>query len=191
MLSPLGEGRGEGNFIQAPLQNRVKCLAASAELDSTSLRLSRYEFRNRLSPHSGFPLFTGMQINLTISDAPIDEAALLAQRSMSSGMGAAVYFLGVVRSEEQGEPIVALEYESFQRMAEHQFRLLFSEMENRWSIESVRLVHRLGVVKVNEPSLWVEVIAPHRGEAFAACQWLIDEMKRVVPIWKRGVGRDG
>ena len=52
----------------------------------------------------------------------------------------------------------------------------------------VGLVHRLGVVKVNEPSLWVEVVAPHRGEAFAACQWLIDEMKRVVPIWKRPLG---
>ena len=53
--------------------------------------------------------------------------------------------------------------------------------------ESVRLVHRVGVVKVNEPSLWVEVVAPHRGEAFAACQWLIDEMKRTVPIWKKAV----
>ena len=70
-------------------------------------------------------------------------------------------------------------------MAERQFRLLFEQMEKRWPIESVRLVHRLGRVNVNEPSLWVEIIAPHRGEAFAACQWLIDEMKRVVPIWKR------
>jgi molybdopterin synthase catalytic subunit len=43
------------------------------------------------------------------------------------------------------------------------------------------------VVPVNEPSLWVEVVAPHRGEAFAACQWLIDEMKRVVPIWKKPI----
>jgi molybdopterin synthase catalytic subunit len=80
-----------------------------------------------------------------------------------------------------------LEYESFQRMAEHQFNLLFDEMEKRWPIESVRLVHRLGRVEVSHPSLWVEVVAPHRGEAFAACQWLIDEMKRVVPIWKKAV----
>jgi molybdopterin synthase catalytic subunit len=70
-------------------------------------------------------------------------------------------------------------------MAEHQFRLLFAEVEKRWPVESVRLVHRIGVVPVNEPSLWVEVIAPHRGEAFAACLYLIDEMKRVVPIWKK------
>jgi molybdopterin synthase catalytic subunit len=102
-------------------------------------------------------------------------------------MGAAVYFLGVVRESEEGEAIKALEYETFQRMAEHQFNLLFDEMEKRWPIESIRVVHRVGLIKVNEPSLWVEVIAPHRGEAFAACQWLIDEMKKVVPIWKKGV----
>jgi len=131
-----------------------------------------------------------MHRQLTISSAPIDEAALLAQRSMSIGMGAAVYFLGVVRGHEAGETIGGLEYEAFQKMAEHQFQLLFAEMEKRWPIESVRLVHRVGVVKVNEPSLWVEVVAPHRGEAFAACQWLIDEMKRVVPIWKKGLRGD-
>lgn len=100
-------------------------------------------------------------------------------------MGAVVDFLGFVRGEEDGKPISAIEYEAFEKMVKHQFNLLFDEMEKRWLIESVRLVHRVGVVKVNEPSLWVEVIAPHRGEAFTACQWLIDEMKRVVPIWKK------
>ena len=102
-------------------------------------------------------------------------------------MGAVVYFLGVVRGTEEGAAIQAIDYESFQAMAEHQFNLLFDEMEKRWPIESVRLVHRVGVVQVNEPSLWVEVVAPHRQEAFAACQWLIDEMKRIVPIWKKPI----
>ncbi len=124
---------------------------------------------------------------LIITHDPIDETALLADRKMSAGMGAVVYFLGVVRGEEDGQAITAIEYEAFQKMAEHQFNLLFEAMAKRWPIESVRLVHRIGVVKVNEPSLWVEIVAPHRGEAFAACQWLIDEMKRVVPIWKRPV----
>ena len=126
-----------------------------------------------------------MKRQLTITAEAIDEKALLAQRAISNGMGAVVYFLGVVRGEEAGAAIRAIEYETFQRMAEHQFNLLFDEMVKRWPIESVRLCHRIGVVKVNEPSLWVEVVAPHRGEAFAACQWLIDEMKRVVPIWKK------
>jgi len=128
-----------------------------------------------------------MKRSLLISSAPIDEAVLVTQRVMSSGMGAVVSFSGVVRGQEEGAAIAAIDYEVFVPMAERQFQLLFDEMEKRWPVESVRLVHRLGVVRVNEPSLWVEVIAPHRGEAFAACQWLIDEMKRVVPIWKKPV----
>lgn len=126
-----------------------------------------------------------MKRQLTISSEPIHEAALIAQRQMSAGMGAVVDFLGVVRGSEAGETISAIEYEAFEPMVVRQFNLLFDEMAKRWPVESVRLVHRVGVVKVNEPSLWVEIIAPHRGEAFAACQWLIDEMKRVVPIWKK------
>jgi molybdopterin synthase catalytic subunit len=128
-----------------------------------------------------------MKRQLAIITERIDEAALISQRQMSRGMGAAVYFLGVVRGTEEGESIKAIEYEAFQRMVEHQFNLLFDDIEKRWPIESVRVVHRVGVVEVNEASLWVEVIAPHRAESFAACQWLIDEMKRVVPIWKKTV----
>ena len=126
-----------------------------------------------------------MKRQLTITTVPIDEAELVSQRQMSRGMGAVVYFVGAVRDVEEGRNINAIEYEAFQQMVERQFDLIFQQMEKRWPIEAVRLVHRIGVVKVNEPSLWVEVIAPHRGEAFAACQYLIDEMKRVVPIWKK------
>ena len=128
-----------------------------------------------------------MKRQITISVEPIDETALAAGRTTSKEMGAVIYFLGVVRAGEDGKQIQAIDYEAHARMAEHQFHLLFDQIEQRWPVESVRLVHRLGVVKVGEPSLWVEVIAPHRGEAFAACQWLIDEMKRVVPIWKKPI----
>jgi molybdopterin synthase catalytic subunit len=128
-----------------------------------------------------------MKRELIITQAPIDEAALLAARRMSAAMGAAVYFAGVVRSVEEGNAIAGIEYEAFQKMVEHQFHLIFDEVEKRWPVESVRLVHRLGFVRVNEPSLWVEIVAPHRGEAFAACQHLIDEMKRLVPIWKKPI----
>jgi molybdopterin synthase catalytic subunit len=125
--------------------------------------------------------------SLTLTSAPIDEAALVTQRRASAGMGAAVYFSGIVRGTEGGAAITAIEYEAHEKMARHQFGLLFDQIAQRWPIQSIRVVHRLGVVKVNEPSLWVEVVAPHRGEAFAAGQFLIDEMKRVVPIWKRPV----
>ncbi|HLP75692.1 MAG TPA: molybdenum cofactor biosynthesis protein MoaE [Candidatus Paceibacterota bacterium] len=128
-----------------------------------------------------------MKRHLTITHEPINESDLIAGRTVSSGVGAVIHFLGVVRGSEGESTIQAIEYEAFREMAEYQFGLLFDQMEKRWPIESVRLVHRIGLVPVNEPSLWVEIAAPHRGEAFAACQWLIDEMKRVVPIWKKPV----
>jgi molybdopterin synthase catalytic subunit len=134
---------------------------------------------------AGFHEHVCVKRQLTITSGTIDEAGLLRTRKLSDGMGAVIHFLGFVRGSEEGKAIRGIEYEAFQKMVEHQFNLLFDEIEKRWPIESVRLVHRIGVVPVNQPSLWVEVIAPHRGEAFAACQWLIDEMKRVVPIWKK------
>lgn len=127
-----------------------------------------------------------MRRHLQILREPIDPPARLADRPSSSTAGAVIVFLGVVRATEDGAPIAAIDYEAFVPMAEHQFGRLFDELHRRWpALESVRLQHRIGTVPPGEPSLWVEVTAPHRGEAFAACQWLIDEMKRVVPIWKR------
>lgn len=128
-----------------------------------------------------------MTRELSISHDPIDEAALIASRAMSNGMGAAIYFSGVVRGTEDEDSISAIEYEGFEKMIRHQFGVIFDQVEERWPIESIRLIHRLGLVKVNESSLWVELVAPHRGEAFAACQFVIEEMKKVVPIWKRPI----
>ena len=126
-----------------------------------------------------------MKTQLTISIDPIDEAALVKRREAGDGMGAVVCFSGVVRGREGHASITAIDYEAHEEMARHQFRLIFKAIEQRWPVDSVRLVHRLGLVPVNEPSLWVEVIAPHRAEAFAACQFLIGEMKQKVPIWKK------
>jgi len=128
-----------------------------------------------------------MKTELTISTESIDETALAKCREMDDGMGAVVCFLGVVRESEGDDTINAIDYEAFEPMARRQFELLFDELGQRWPVESVRLVHRIGVVPVNEPSLWLEVIAPHRPEAFDACQFLIDEMKKKVPIWKKPV----
>jgi molybdopterin synthase catalytic subunit len=124
---------------------------------------------------------------LSITRDPIDEAGLVAGRTLSSGMGAAVYFSGVVRGQEGDDAIVALDYSCFIPMAEHQFHRLFDRLAQRGSVESVRLIHRIGRVAVGESSLWIEVVSAHRAEAFAACQWVIDEMKQVVPIWKKPV----
>ena len=126
-----------------------------------------------------------MKTELTISINAIDEDALAKRREMGDGMGALVCFSGVVRGREGDVSITAIEYEAHEEMARHQFGLIFDAIEQRWPVDSVRVVHRLGLVPVNEPSLWVEVTAPHRTEAFAACQFLIEEMKQKVPIWKK------
>ena len=128
-----------------------------------------------------------MRIELKITTHEIDEGALASAREISTNVGAIVTFLGMVRDSEGEQKISGIDYEAFEKMAHHQFAIIFDEVERRWPIESIRLVHRIGTVPVNEPSLWVELTAPHRAEAFEACQFLIDEMKKVVPIWKRPV----
>ena len=125
-----------------------------------------------------------MKTQLSITSEAIDELFLITDRETSVSAGAIIVFQGIVRNMEDGVPINAIDYESFNEMACHQFELIFEDINRQWPIESVRLVHRIGVVPVNEPSLWVEIIAAHRAEAFAACQFLIDEMKVRVPIWK-------
>ena len=128
-----------------------------------------------------------MRTELTITSEKIDESSLMKSRAMTAGMGAAVYFAGVVRGSEQGRKIAAIEYEAFDAMAKHQFELIFKQAGERWPLESIRLVHRLGRVEVGEASIWIEVVTPHRNEGFAACQFIIAEMKRVVPIWKKPI----
>ncbi|MBT5925179.1 MAG: molybdenum cofactor biosynthesis protein MoaE [Verrucomicrobia bacterium] len=128
-----------------------------------------------------------MKRSITLTLDPINEASLVSKRTISRQMGAANYFSGIVREGEEGKQIEAIDYEAFDKMARHQFDLIFDEIEQRWPIESIRLVHRTGKVLVNESSLWVEVVSAHRSEAFEACQWLIDEMKKRVPIWKRPI----
>ena len=126
-----------------------------------------------------------MRRELDITTDKIDEVALWQRRELAADMGSVIYFLGVVRGAEAGRPIAAIDYEVFAGMARHQFELIFDQVEKRWPVSSIRLVHRVGRVAAGEASLWVETIAPHREEAFAACQFVIAEMKRVVPIWKQ------
>lgn len=125
-----------------------------------------------------------MKRSLHITRNPIRESALIAERTMTSEAGAVVIFLGMVRETEGSERITAIDYEAHETMARHQFEKLFDALESEWQIESIRLIHRIGSVATKEPSLWIEMISTHRQEAFEACQWLIEEMKKKVPIWK-------
>ncbi len=126
-----------------------------------------------------------MKRTLIIGTAPIDERSLIAERNHSNAMGAALTFSGIVRAQEGDTIIKGIDYESFDEMAKHQFQLIFDQMAERWPIESVKVFHRTGKVAVGDPSLFVEIISTHRGESFEACQFLINEMKKKVTIWKR------
>jgi molybdopterin synthase catalytic subunit len=125
-----------------------------------------------------------MFAEINITHAEIDEAALAGRRQISTNAGAVITFQGVVRDNEGEQKISGIDYEAFEPMARRQFEHIFTEAGARWPIEAIRLVHRIGYVPVNQPSLWVEVTASHRREAFEACQYIIDQMKVRVPIWK-------
>ena len=97
-----------------------------------------------------------MHREVTITAGPIDEAALVQKRALPTNMGAVIYFIGAVRDSEDGSAIKGIEYEAFEKMARHQFELLFAQMEKRWPVQSIRLVHRIGRVDAGVPSLWVD-----------------------------------
>src|SRR5213592_2478794 len=120
-----------------------------------------------------------MKKKLIITENPIDQARLIAERRVPSHCGAVVEFLGVVRDVEAAQSISALEYEAYREMAEFQFHKIMDETLKRFPISSLEVIHRIGVIKVGEPSLYVCVIAVHRGEAFDACRHLIDRLKQV------------
>jgi molybdopterin synthase catalytic subunit/molybdopterin converting factor small subunit len=123
---------------------------------------------------------------LLLTDKPIDEAEATLGK-FGGDVGGVVTFWGIVRDREDGKPIRALEYTAYREMAEHQFRKLLAETHEKWPLRRIRVIHRLGVIAVGEPSLLVRVEAAHRGEAFAAAQFIIDELKQRVPIWKQAV----
>ena len=99
--------------------------------------------------------------------------------------GAVVTFLGTTRNENAGRHVIRLEYEAFTRMAEREMRSLAAEARRRWPLRKIAIAHRIGVVPVGQASVAIVVSAGHRAEAFAACHWLIDRLKEIVPIWKR------
>jgi molybdopterin synthase catalytic subunit len=118
-------------------------------------------------------------------------AARLLAAVRDPAAGAVVAFLGTTRNTNAGRRVVRLEYEAFTAMAEHEMRRLADEARRRWPIRRVAMAHRIGRVPVGEASVGIAVSAGHRAEAFAACHWLIDRLKEIVPIWKREHYRGG
>lgn len=102
--------------------------------------------------------------------------------------GASVEFLGVVRGKEGDRQIPYLDYESYIPMAEQVIHALIEEAKRRWPLHCVYLRHRIGRIQAGEISVIIGVTSPHRKEAFEACEFLIDALKKDVPIWKKEDG---
>ncbi len=105
--------------------------------------------------------------------------------------GALVVFWGAVRATEEGREITGIQYEAHPAMAEHQMQLVAETAGKKFDVREILLRHRIGFVPAAEPSVVVRVASGHRGAAFAASQWIMDELKRVVPIWKHPVFKEG
>jgi molybdopterin molybdotransferase len=123
-----------------------------------------------------------MEIEIKLTPTPI---AVTAPPPPAGGGGAWVEFRGLVRAEENGQPVAALEYEAYSPMAEREMRRILGETALRWPCLAARVIHRVGVVPVGEAAIYVGIAAAHRAEALALLGEFLDQLKQDVPIWKR------
>jgi molybdopterin synthase catalytic subunit len=125
-----------------------------------------------------------------ITGEPLDVGAI-ARRVVPANCGATVTLDGYVRQFTKGRESLYLIYEAYEPMALKEMKKLCGEARARFEIETVGIVHRLGKLEIGETSVVISVAAPHRRAAFEACEWLIKELKRTVPIWKKEIYADG
>jgi len=123
-------------------------------------------------------------MSFKITSVPIDPEAL-KRALVQSASGACVTFEGWVRNHNEGEAVQALEYEAHASIAEKEGAKILAEAKQRFAIETAICEHRVGKLAIGDCAVWVGVSAAHRGAAFDACRYIIDETKARVPIWKK------
>jgi len=121
---------------------------------------------------------------------PIETLAVL-DRLKRPQDGAAVVFEGIVRDHTRGRRTLYLNYEAYEPMAIKQMRMLADQARSRFAVSGVSIIHRLGRLQIGETSVLIVVASEHRAAAFEACRWLIDTLKKTVPIWKKEYFEDG
>jgi molybdopterin synthase catalytic subunit len=121
---------------------------------------------------------------------PIDTQGVLSKIKRAED-GAAIVFEGVVRNNSRGRQTLYLDYEAYEQMALKQMEELASQALERFKVREVAIVHRLGRLEIGETSVLIVVASAHRGAAYEASRWLIDTLKRTVPIWKKEYFVDG
>jgi molybdopterin synthase catalytic subunit len=124
-----------------------------------------------------------------LSQSPLDLAALIA-RVQSPSRGGIATFLGQVRDHHGGRAVQRLEYSAYGAMAEEECARIVAEAEGRWPVR-VALAHRIGRLEIGDVAVAIVAAGDHRDEAFAACRFVIEEVKRRVPVWKKEFYADG
>jgi molybdopterin synthase catalytic subunit len=123
-------------------------------------------------------------MRFSVSDTPIDPVA--ARRSVAdNSCGALVVFEGWIRDHNEGQAVERLEYEVYRPLAEKEGEFIIGEACDRFGISNAMCIHREGLLELSDIAVIVCVSSPHRGEAFDACRYIIDEVKTRLPIWKK------
>jgi MoaE-MoaD fusion protein len=133
---------------------------------------------------------SGSQHHASITRNPIDTPDVLAGIKQGED-GAVVVFEGIVRNQTRGRRTLYLDYEAYEQMALQQMEALAEQALKDFKVRDVAMVHRLGRLQIGETSVLMVVASAHRAAAFEACRWLIDTLKRTVPIWKKEYFEDG
>src|SRR5215471_14690527 len=120
-----------------------------------------------------------------VCEISVTQAPLSEPWSDVAGAGAIIDFWGVVRPIEDAREIEGIDYDAHHEMAEHQLKRIAEQAAERFELKRVIIHHRTGFIAVGEASLFVRVTSSHRRECFQASQWIVDELKKKVPIWKR------
>jgi molybdopterin synthase catalytic subunit len=127
---------------------------------------------------------------ILLVDKTIDADALI-RHVRTGGDGAIVTFDGCVRNQSHGRRTLYLDYEAYESMALAKMREIAAEAHAKFPIDRIAIAHRLGRLEIGETSVFIGVGAPHRAAAFDACRYIIDTLKRSVPIWKKEYFEDG
>lgn len=127
---------------------------------------------------------------IKISDQAIDIQACI-DAAQSERAGAIDVFVGTVRNHNNAKEVIRLEFETYDVMAVKKMEELANKARERWNIEKIVMIHRKGVLQIGDVAVVIAVSTPHRAASFEACQWLIDTLKTVVPIWKKEIYESG
>jgi len=169
---------------------RMKDFAASIAM-SVNQEYASGDHKLRSGDEIGLlPPVSGGAARTAIVREVIDSQAVLASAKHPED-GAAVLFDGVVRNNTRGRRTLYLDYEAYEVMALKQMEDLAGRAIAQFGVRDVRIVHRLGRLQIGETSVLIVVASAHRAPAFDACRWLIDTLKRTVPIWKKEYFEDG